>query len=94
MEWRVLQIAARLDTRRKVVSQWRKRFFEERLAGLQERARPGHPRAFPPELIVEMKALACKLQSGIMQICTLCVNNLWVDHLFRSLHLAWHQSEQ
>jgi hypothetical protein len=41
-------IAARLDTRREVVSQWRKRFFKERLAGLEERARPGRPRAFPP----------------------------------------------
>ena len=35
-------------TRREVVSQWRKRFFEERLAGLEERARPGRPRVFPP----------------------------------------------
>jgi hypothetical protein len=42
------EIAARLDTRREVVSQWRKRFFEKRLAGLEERARPGRPRAFPP----------------------------------------------
>ena len=42
------QIAARLDTRREVVNQWRKRFFKERLAGLEERARPGRPRAFPP----------------------------------------------
>ncbi len=42
------QIAERLDTRREVVSQWRKRFFEERLAGLEERARPGRPRSFPP----------------------------------------------
>lgn len=41
-------IADRLDTRREVVSMWRKRFFEERLAGLEERARPGRPRAFPP----------------------------------------------
>lgn len=39
------EIAARLDTRREVVSQWRKRFFEDRLAGLEERARPGRPRA-------------------------------------------------
>ena len=38
------QIAARLDTRREVVSQWRKRFFTDRLAGLDERARPGRPR--------------------------------------------------
>lgn len=42
------EIAARLDTRREVVSQWRGRFFRQRLAGLEERARPGRPRAFPP----------------------------------------------
>lgn len=42
------QIAARLDTRREVVSQWRKRFFKERMAGLEERSRPGRPRVFPP----------------------------------------------
>ena len=42
------QIAHRLDTRREVVSLWRKRFFEERLAGLEERARPVRPRSFPP----------------------------------------------
>lgn len=38
------EIAARLDTRREVVSQWRKRFFTDRLPGLDERARPGRPR--------------------------------------------------
>jgi hypothetical protein len=42
------EIAVRLDTRREVVSQWRQRFFRERLAGLEERARPGRPRVFPP----------------------------------------------
>lgn len=42
------EIATRLDTRREVVSLWRKRFYKERLAGLEERARPGRPRAFPP----------------------------------------------
>ena len=42
------EIAARLDTHREVVSQWRKRFFKDRLAGLDERARPGRPRAGPP----------------------------------------------
>ena len=41
-------IAARLHTRREVVSQWRQRFFRERLADLEERARPGRPRVFPP----------------------------------------------
>ncbi len=41
-------IARRLGTRREVVSMWRKRFFEERLQGLEERPRPGRPRAFPP----------------------------------------------
>lgn len=42
------EIAARLDTRREVVSQWRQRFFVDRLAGLEERSRPGRPRVFPP----------------------------------------------
>ena len=42
------EIAARLNTRREVVSQWRKRFFYERVEGLEERPRPGRPRAFPP----------------------------------------------
>jgi hypothetical protein len=41
-------IAARLDTRREVVSQWRKRFYHQRLRGLEELPRPGRPRAFPP----------------------------------------------
>ena len=41
-------IAARLDTRREVVSQWRQRFFKERLAGLEERARSGRPRVWAP----------------------------------------------
>lgn len=45
------EIAARLDTRREVVSQWRRRFFRERLAGLEERPRPGRPRAFPPRAV-------------------------------------------
>ena len=42
------EIAARLDTRREVVSMWRKRFFAQRLAGLEEHARPGRPRTFSP----------------------------------------------
>lgn len=41
-------IALRLDARREVVSMWRKRFYEERLAGLEERQRDGRPRIFPP----------------------------------------------
>lgn len=40
-------IADRLSTRREIVSMWRKRFFEERLAGLVDRERPGRPRVFP-----------------------------------------------
>lgn len=43
------QIAARLDTPRQVVSKWRKRFFEERLAGLEERPRGGRPARFSPQ---------------------------------------------
>ena len=42
------QIAERLDSRREVVGRWRKRFFTDRLQGLEERLRPGRPRTFPP----------------------------------------------
>jgi hypothetical protein len=42
------EIAARLDIGRDVVSQWRKRFFYERLPGLEERPRAGRPHVFPP----------------------------------------------
>ena len=41
-------IAATLHTRREIVSLWRKRFYQERLAGLEDQARPGRPRAFSP----------------------------------------------
>jgi Winged helix-turn helix len=42
------QIAAGLRCGRDVVSQWRKRFFEQRLAGLEDRPRRGRPPTFPP----------------------------------------------
>jgi DNA-directed RNA polymerase specialized sigma24 family protein len=42
------EIGERLDMPRPVVSKWRKRFFEERLSGLEERSRRGRPSAFSP----------------------------------------------
>jgi transposase len=42
------QIAVRLDCGRDVVSQWRKRFFEHRLAGLDDLPRRGRPPTFSP----------------------------------------------
>ena len=55
------EIARRLETAPRVVGRWRKRFFEERLAGLEDRERAGRPRRFPPEQVAEVKALACEL---------------------------------
>lgn len=43
------EIARRLDTPRQIVSKWRKRFFEERIAGLEERVRRGRPARFSPQ---------------------------------------------
>ena len=43
------QIAARVDLPRQIVSKWRKRFYEHRLAGLAERARTGRPPVFSPQ---------------------------------------------
>jgi hypothetical protein len=42
------EIARRLETAPRVVGRWRKRFFEERLPGLEDRERAGRPRRFPP----------------------------------------------
>jgi hypothetical protein len=46
--WSNDAIARSLRTRREVVSLWRKRFFEDRLPGLEDQSRSGRPRAFPP----------------------------------------------
>lgn len=55
------QIAARLRCGRDVVSQWRKRFFEQRLAGLEDRPRRGRPPVFsPPQVRAEVIRLACE----------------------------------
>jgi hypothetical protein len=42
------QIAASLSVPRQIISKWRKRFFEERLAGLEDEPRAGRPPVFPP----------------------------------------------
>jgi len=42
------EIGEELDMPRQVVSKWRKRFFEERLAGLEDRPRRGRPSGFSP----------------------------------------------
>jgi len=42
-------IAARIDVPRQIVSKWRKRFFLERLPGLDEEPRGGRPARFSPQ---------------------------------------------
>ena len=46
--WENKEIAATLQLTRPKVSKWRKRFFFQRLAGLEDRSRGGRPSAFPP----------------------------------------------
>src|SRR2546428_9064577 len=55
------EVARRLETAAEVVGRWRKRFFEQRLGGLDDRQRAGRPRRFPPEQAAEVKARACEL---------------------------------
>lgn len=43
-----VEIAARLGMVADVVGRWRKRFHEDRLEGLSDKARAGRPRRFPP----------------------------------------------
>jgi hypothetical protein len=42
------EIGQKLGLPRQIVSKWRKRFYNERLQGLEDRSRPGRPSAFPP----------------------------------------------
>jgi transposase len=42
------EIAFRLNTPRQVVSKWHKRFYYERLMGLQDQPRGGRPGSFSP----------------------------------------------
>lgn len=46
--WENKDIAATLQLTRPKVSKWRKRFFYQRLAGLEDRPRGGRPSDFPP----------------------------------------------
>ncbi|MGH2715445.1 MAG: helix-turn-helix domain-containing protein [Thermoleophilaceae bacterium] len=43
-----VEIARRLETAPEVVARWRRRFHDGRLGGLEDRARSGRPRRFPP----------------------------------------------
>lgn len=43
------QIGEQLQMPRQIISKWRKRFFEQRLVGLQDRPRRGRPSRFSPQ---------------------------------------------
>jgi transposase len=58
--WADVDIADEVGVDVDVVSRWRKRFCEERLAGLADRPRSGRPRSFPAEVVAQVKAMACE----------------------------------
>jgi transposase len=54
-------IARKLQIAPNTVGKWRKRFCREGLDGLADRKRSGRPRAFPPVVVADAKAVACEL---------------------------------
>jgi len=55
-----VEIARRIGVCVDVASKWRKRFCQEGLAGLRDRARSGRPRRFGAVVVAGIKALACE----------------------------------
>jgi hypothetical protein len=43
------EVAGKLNMPRQIVSKWRKRFYEQRISGLEDQARAGRPARFPPQ---------------------------------------------
>jgi transposase len=58
--WANTDIADELGVHIDGVSRWRKRFCTERIAGLRDRHRSGRPRSFAPEVVAQVKAMACE----------------------------------
>lgn len=54
-------IADALSIAPNTVCKWRKRFAEERLDGLRDRARSGRPKVFSTRVVAQAKAIACEL---------------------------------
>ena len=59
--WKTSRSRGLLDVPRQIVTKWRKRFYYERVDGLDDQPGRGDRAPFPPESIVEIKALACEL---------------------------------
>ena len=59
--WSNDQIAASLSVGRDVVSLWRKRFFMNALPALRSDRAGAAPRFFSPEVVMQIKAIACEL---------------------------------
>ena len=55
-----VDIASRVGVCVDVVSRWRKRFCQEGIAGLADRARSGRPRRFGCGVVAGIKAMACE----------------------------------
>lgn len=73
-------------TPRQIVSKWRKRFFDKRLAGLEERPWGGRPARFPPSVVVAVKVLACELPHELgLPLSRLGVSELRREVLRRGL---------
>jgi len=60
----VNDIMTKLETSKLTISKWKKRFIEEGLPGLLDKARPGKPTKYGPEIRHKIAAAACNPPQG------------------------------
>lgn len=104
----VCDAARELDTNRRTVLKWCKRYLESGLNGILDKRRPGCPRTYPPEDIAKLVAAALRSPRELglpfgewtqvrladyMHLQGVGISPTRVGEVLRSEGLRWHTQE-